>query len=40
MSKLDEPGHYTEVSYGAADFDVPLEDDLFTLFALRTGATP
>lgn len=40
MSKLDEPGHYTEVHYREAEFDVALHDDLFTLFALRTGAEP
>lgn len=38
MSKLDEPGHYTEVRYRAAQFDVALPDDLFTLFTLRAGA--
>lgn len=40
MSKLDEPGHYTEVHYREAEFDIELPDDLFTLFALRTGAEP
>ena len=40
MSQLDEDDHYTEVHYRAADFDVELDDDLFTLFSLRTGATP
>lgn len=38
MTKLDEPGHYTEVSYEEAQFDVPLNDELFTLFSLRSGA--
>ncbi len=40
MSQLDEPERYTEVSYRHAEFGVPLDDDLFTLFALRTGAVP
>lgn len=40
MSRLDETEHYTEVHYRDADFDVELDDDLFTLFALRSGATP
>lgn len=40
MSKLDEPGHYTELAYEAAEFDLPLDDELFTLFSLRTGAEP
>lgn len=37
MYKLDEPGRYTEVHYEKADFDIELEDGLFTVFALKTG---
>lgn len=40
MTPLDEPDHYTEVHYRDADFGIELDDELFTLFALRTGATP
>jgi len=40
MTPLDEPGHYTEIHYRDADFGIDLDDELFTLFALRTGATP
>jgi outer membrane lipoprotein-sorting protein len=38
MTPLDQPDRYTEVSYQAARFDVALDDDLFTLFALQSGA--
>ncbi len=37
MSKLDEPGHYTEMTYLAAEFDLTLEDRVFTQFNLRDG---
>ncbi|NIP15116.1 MAG: outer membrane lipoprotein-sorting protein [Pseudomonadales bacterium] len=37
MSKLDEPENYTELSYARVDFDVELEDRLFTLFSLQSG---
>ncbi len=40
MTELDEPDHYTEVDYEKAQFDQKLDDNLFTLFALRTGAVP
>ncbi len=40
MTKLDEPEHYTDVDYRKAQFDLKLDDKLFTLFALRTGAVP
>ncbi|MEQ8859403.1 MAG: outer membrane lipoprotein-sorting protein [Pseudomonadales bacterium] len=40
MSQLDEPEHFTEVVYEDAQFDIALSDELFTLFALRSGATP
>ena len=35
MSRLDEPGHWTEVRYARADFDLELPDRRFTLHALR-----
>ena len=37
MVKLDEPGHWTEVSYDEVRFDVELEDGLFTVYTLRSG---
>jgi hypothetical protein len=40
MSRLDEPDRYTEIGYREAEFDVVLDDALFTLFALRAGDAP
>lgn len=40
MSKLDEPDHWTEVHYDQADFDIEVPDEMFTVFALRTGQAP
>jgi hypothetical protein len=40
MSKLDEPDNYTELHYAQADFDVELEDRLFTVFSLQAGSRP
>ena len=40
MAKLEEADHYTEVHYAQAEFDLSLGDELFTLFALKSGATP
>jgi hypothetical protein len=40
MTHLDEPGRYTELSYQTVRFDLALEDRLFTLFTLRSGAVP
>jgi outer membrane lipoprotein-sorting protein len=40
MSKLDEPENYTELSYARVDFDIELEDRLFTLFSLQSGQRP
>lgn len=40
MSKLDEDGHYTEMEFIDMDFDLPLEDRLFTTFTLQSGAVP
>ena len=37
MMDLEEPDKYTEVIYQNMDFDVELEDRLFTVFALRSG---
>jgi len=37
MMKLEEPGSYTELVYRVADFDIELEDQTFTLFALQKG---
>ena len=37
MQPLDEPGHWTEIVYDAAKFDVPIDDGIFTVFALQTG---
>ena len=40
MSKLDEPDHYTEIEYLVAEFDLPLEDRMFTTFTLQSGTAP
>lgn len=37
MVDLEAPEQYTEVSYDSMDFDVELEDRLFTVFALQSG---
>ena len=37
MSKLEEPQNWTEISYQSAEFDVALDDGLFTVFALKSG---
>ena len=37
MYEVEQPDHYTEVSYDEASFDLELEDRLFTLFSLRQG---
>lgn len=39
MQPLDEPGKYTELHYEEADFDMVLEDRLFTLFSLKSSRT-
>jgi outer membrane lipoprotein-sorting protein len=36
MMDLEKPDSYTEVRYDAMDFDVALEDRLFTLFSLQS----
>lgn len=40
MDNLEEPDTYTEVRYQDIDFDLPLEDRMFTVFALQSGQTP
>ena len=37
MEKLDEPGHWTEVVYDEVQFDIELEEGLFTVYSLRSG---
>src|SRR5262249_10171860 len=37
MKPLDEPGNWTEIAYDAAKFDVPIDDGMFTVFALQSG---
>ena len=37
MVDLEEPDHFTEVTYDDMSFDVELEDRLFTVFALQSG---
>ncbi len=39
MVNLDEPDKYTEVRYDDMDFDVTLEDRMFTVFSLQSGRT-
>jgi outer membrane lipoprotein-sorting protein len=39
MVNLEEEQSYTEVRYDDIDFDVTLEDRLFTTFALQSGRT-
>lgn len=37
MEDLEEPGHYTELGYSEADFDVAIDDATFTQFSLRNA---
>ena len=39
MMDLEEPETFTEVKYLTMEFDVELEDRLFTVFALQSGRT-
>ncbi len=39
MVPLDKPDQYTELVYAEAEFDLPLEDRLFTLFSLKSGSS-
>ena len=36
MLDLEQPDSYTEVRYDAMDFDVAIEDRMFTLFSLQS----
>ena len=40
MNDLGESDHWTELQYTRADFDVKLDDALFTVFSLQQGRTP
>jgi len=40
MIKLDEPNHWTELTYHDADFGIELDDSLFTVFSLESGREP
>jgi Outer membrane lipoprotein-sorting protein len=40
MLTLDKPDQWTEMSYDKASFDIPLDDGLFTVFALKSGRAP
>jgi outer membrane lipoprotein-sorting protein len=40
MVALDKPDQYTEMTYEKASFDIPLDDGLFTVFALKSGRAP
>ena len=37
MSKLESPDKYTELIWGNADFDIEVDDQMFTLFYLKAG---
>ena len=37
MFKVAEPERWTEVEYLAADFDIELNANTFTLFSLKSG---
>ena len=37
MLEFESPDQYTELVYDAMDFDVELEDRMFTVFALQSG---
>ena len=39
MVNLEEPDSFTEVRYTDLDFEVKLEDRMFTVFALQSGRT-
>jgi len=40
MAELDQTDSYTELYYATIDWDVELNDRLFTVFSLQSGATP
>jgi hypothetical protein len=37
MTDLEKPEHWTEVAYDRAEFDLDLDGELFTVFALQSG---
>jgi outer membrane lipoprotein-sorting protein len=37
MSPLDKSGQWTEIAYSKAQFDLPIDDGMFTVFALQSG---
>lgn len=37
MSKRESPDHWTEIRYEVADFDQQIDDDLFTVYSLKSG---
>jgi outer membrane lipoprotein-sorting protein len=37
MSNLDEPEKYTEIAYAEAQFDIEIQDSMFTQFSLQAG---
>ena len=39
MTDLENPEQFTEVRYDSMEFDVKLEDRLFTVFSLQSGRT-
>jgi len=40
MTDLESPDHWTEVRYTRAEFDMALNDGVFTVFALQSGRAP
>jgi outer membrane lipoprotein-sorting protein len=40
MSDLADAARYTEIAYTRAEFDIPVPDGLFTVFALQSGRAP
>lgn len=40
MNDLLEDDHWTEIEYTKAEFDIPLDDALFTVFSLQSGRQP
>jgi outer membrane lipoprotein-sorting protein len=39
MVPLDKPDEWTEIAYDEAQFDVKIDDGMFTVFALQSGRT-
>jgi outer membrane lipoprotein-sorting protein len=40
MTDLEEGDRWTEIAYTKAEFDIPLDDALFTVFSLQSGRAP